>query len=258
MQVSNTASCAVQTGRFSLSPSFYAARCESSIILLDLANDRYFSLIEEAARYFGKICDEKLVFNQGIYAFLHPDSEGEEKLNRWIKEFVEKGYINFTIEGGRGIAKDPLKKGGLCDYQWDSKHSWTPFSAASKVEIIKAFFVLAKVHRFLKKGEMKAGVEWMDSLLKPIRKNPRDAEVEKLAAAVDAATLLYPTKSYCLAWAMTFAVLSLKKRWNIDFVIGVQSSPFYAHAWVEQDGKVINDDPRVREYLSKIYQGPQG
>ena len=35
-------------------------------------------------------------------------------------------------------------------------------------------------------------------------------------------------------------------------MIGVRSMPFLAHAWVEADGSVINDWPRVKKFYRPL------
>ncbi len=81
---------------------------------------------------------------------------------------------------------------------------------------------------------------------------PDEIEVQTLANTIDAASLIYPKKTFCLAWAATFVIIARKKGWDSNLVIGIQSHPFYAHAWVEIDGKVIHDDPTIAEVLSII------
>lgn len=238
---------------FTLAPTIYAAKCEGSIILLDIKRDKYFSLIEDAAEAFEHICQNEVVFNNSVYS-----CKEKYHIDKWVKEFLSQEYLVVDDLGERRtIGNLPLQSGGLANYQWDSKYSWKPFSKASKILILPAFLQLSQIHGFLKKQNMTRGIETIESFSSTrLYKEPTQAEIDRLAAAVDAASLMYPIKTYCLAWSLTFCLLALKKRWAIDFFIGVQSNPFYAHAWVEYQGKVINDDPRVREYLSIIYRGP--
>jgi hypothetical protein len=37
-------------------------------------------------------------------------------------------------------------------------------------------------------------------------------------------------------------------------VIGVQGAPFRAHAWVELEGRVVNDKPYMRDIYSVLDQ----
>jgi hypothetical protein len=243
---------------FSLNPSIFAARHENAVIILDTDNDKYISLVEPAASYLEFICTQEFCYDDDIYHSTFQSSIIEEKfLNHWICDFIQRGYISQTSQKSlRSVSPPPLKSGGLSHYKWDSKSSWKPFSIASKIEIIKAFLILIQIHRLIKKRNLKGvlfeiGKHSHESLIKPSQH-----ELKQLIAAVDAATLIYPKKTFCLIWAATFAILALKKKWDVRFSIGIQTNPFYAHAWVESNGQVINDDHSILEVMSIILKTP--
>lgn len=242
---------------FSLHESIYAAAFDNSVIILDSNKDKYISLIGFAASYLAMICRYDFIYENGTYIAENCSEEYDvSQLNHWIDQFHLKGFIKKVSENKKTMAPGPLKKGGLAEYQWDSKVSWKPFLKTSKWEVVKALSQLAKVHRTIKK-------ERINGILSLIKKNshssfyiPTTLEIEKLAAAVDAATVLYPKKTFCLAWAATFVLLALKRKWKCHFVIGIQTTPFYAHAWAECAGKVVNDDPTITQVFSIILREP--
>ncbi|MBU4269546.1 lasso peptide biosynthesis B2 protein [Candidatus Dependentiae bacterium] len=254
----------MQKINFSLTPHIYAAEFDNSIIILDSSTDNYLSLIEEAAQNF------KLVLNSNFYLneenkFVLNENENLEKnnldieeLNEWIAHFIESKYIIKTTGERKFIVSLPLKSGGLIDYQWDQKPSWKPFAKSSKIQIIKAFFELKKIHNIM----VKLGIKGILDIIQNISKNrknlfiPSEKEIERLSSAVDAASLLYKKKTYCLAWAATFVVLALKKNWKCSLEIGVQANPFYAHAWAIINQKVVNDDPKIAQVLAIILKEP--
>jgi hypothetical protein len=182
-----------------------------------------------------------------------------EQVNYWIAHFIENNFITEnTQENQKLIAPLPLQPGGLCDYQWDHKPSWQPFTHASKLQIIKAFFQLARIHRTMKRTGI-GGI--LDKIKKTAAQHtqlrkPTDQEVSTLTAAIDAASLLYPKKTFCLAWASTFVLLALKKNWSCNLAIGIQTNPFYAHAWAQIADSVIHDDPVIAKVLSIILKEP--
>lgn len=243
---------------FSLHQGIYAARYGQAIIVLDSNKDKYISLVEKAAAYFEMVCQNEFVYEQNIYKAAFPIKDCDEKqLNYWIKEFTQKGFISQSYSKNRkSIAEASLRKGGLSDYKWDFKSSWKPFSQISKWEIAKAFFQLVKVRRLIKKGGLSVLLDLVEKTSHVSIQVPTKEKLNELAAAVDAATILYPKKTYCLAWATTFVLLALKKRWKCYLVIGIQTNPFYAHAWAECADEVINDDPSVAEVLSIILKKP--
>ena len=256
---------------FSLTPHTYAAWFDNAIIILDSTNDKYLSFIDDAAQYFQFTLKSSFQRNSdgkfvSVEAINKIDSEFNiefkcdfEQLNDWIEHFIENNFITESSQENRkGLAPLPLQPGGLCDYRWDHKPSWKPFTQTSKIQIIKAFFELAKMHRTMKRGGINGILNKIKKLSSSNAKlhQPTDQEVNRLAAAVDAASLLYPKKTFCLAWASTFVLLALQKNWSCNLAIGIQTNPFYAHAWAQMAGKVIHDDPVIAKVLSVILKEP--
>ena len=251
---------------FSLTPHTYAARFDNAIIILDSTNDNYLSFIDTAADYLQFALNSQ--FRRDQAGKLSPaesknPQEGTcdlEQLNYWISHFLENNFIQeSTQEKQKNIAPLPIKAGGLIEYQWDHRPSWKPFAQSSKMQIIKAFFTLAHVHRTLKRKGIK-GV--LDAIKKTTVQHthlhqPTELEINALAKAIDAASLLYPKKTYCLAWASTFVLLALRKNWTCNLAIGIQVNPFYAQAWAEIENQVIHDDPVIAKVLSIILKEPQ-
>ncbi len=77
---------------------------------------------------------------------------------------------------------------------------------------------------------------------------PSDA-VERICYAVDMACIWYWKEVLCLQRSAATACLLKKHGVVAQMVIGVQQMPFKAHAWVEVNGRVVNDKP----YTPEIY-----
>lgn len=73
--------------------------------------------------------------------------------------------------------------------------------------------------------------------------------VERVCAAVDLACVWYWKQVLCLQRSAATVCLLRRKGVAAELVIGAQHMPFKAHAWVEVDGKVVND----RSYTSEMY-----
>jgi hypothetical protein len=71
-----------------------------------------------------------------------------------------------------------------------------------------------------------------------------------LSYAVDLACVFYFKPVLCLQRSAATAVLMRCHGWNAEMVIGAQLLPFQSHAWVEIDGRVVNDKP----YITEIFQ----
>ena len=243
---------------FSLAPNIYASYFDGAIIILDSTSDKYLSLIEDTAHYFKVILGFPFIKeSNATYAMVGSLEHDKDQYDYWISYFIEKQFIIPSQDPGTIIAS-PLQEGGLINYRWDLKKSWQPFSHASVLATAQALYTLAKVHRSIKRKGMQEIFDWIShsSLNKKLHE-PSEQDLQKLSAAVDAASLLYPKKTVCFPWAVTYALLALKKGWNIQLALGVQTNPFYAHAWAQTpSGKVINDDPLVAQVLSVIFKQP--
>lgn len=117
--------------------------------------------------------------------------------------------------------------------------------------VLQAYLRLLHFHFYLVRGDFSA-------LYERVRKSEvnnvapiRDA-VERICAAVDMACIWYPKEVLCLQ--RSAATACLLKRYGIPahMVIGAQQMPFRAHAWVEVDGRVVNDKPYTPEMYAVL------
>jgi hypothetical protein len=75
---------------------------------------------------------------------------------------------------------------------------------------------------------------------------------EKICTAVDMACIWYWKEVLCLQ--RSAATTCLLKRCGVpaQMLIGTQQMPFKAHAWVEVNGRVVNDKPYMREMYAVL------
>ena len=71
--------------------------------------------------------------------------------------------------------------------------------------------------------------------------------VETVCSAIDLACIWYWKEVLCLQRSAATACLLRSHGVSAELVIGAQQMPFRSHAWVEVDGRVVNDKPYVRE-----------
>jgi Transglutaminase-like superfamily len=74
----------------------------------------------------------------------------------------------------------------------------------------------------------------------------------RLCLAIDMACMCYPKQVLCLQRSAATACLLRRYGLPAQMVIGVQKLPFKAHAWVELDGRVVNDKPYLLEMYSVL------
>jgi hypothetical protein len=71
--------------------------------------------------------------------------------------------------------------------------------------------------------------------------------IERVCSAVDLACIWYWKEVLCLQRSAATACLLRKHGVSAELVIGAQQMPFKAHAWVEVQGRVVNDKPYTPE-----------
>ena len=80
-----------------------------------------------------------------------------------------------------------------------------------------------------------------------------------IEARVDEAILLaaafYVKPVSCLQRSACAVRMLRRHRVPARLVIGFRRQPFFCHAWVEVEGRVINDSPVYRERLTVLYTG---
>jgi hypothetical protein len=87
----------------------------------------------------------------------------------------------------------------------------------------------------------------------PIKKSaPPAASVDEICSAVDLASIWYWKEVLCLQRSAATACLLKRQGVPAQMVIGAHQMPFKAHAWVEVDGRVVNDKPYTREIYAVL------
>jgi hypothetical protein len=75
-------------------------------------------------------------------------------------------------------------------------------------------------------------------------------ETESLVCeAVSLAACFYYKPVHCLQRSAVATRLLRKSGINGRLVIGYRPAPFFSHAWVEVDGRVVNDSPAYKDRL---------
>jgi hypothetical protein len=73
------------------------------------------------------------------------------------------------------------------------------------------------------------------------------AVAERIRDSIDRSRTYYPKRAWCLQASAAEVCLMRLHGVPAQLVLGAQKFPFHAHAWVELDGIVINDDPAVQQ-----------
>lgn len=111
---------------------------------------------------------------------------------------------------------------------------------------VKAYLLLIYFDLYLARGNFEALYERVRRF--PVRKvTPPENAVERICSAMDMASIWYWKEALCLQRSAATACLLRLHGVPAKLVIGAQQLPFKAHAWVEVDGRVVNDKPYMHE-----------
>jgi len=114
--------------------------------------------------------------------------------------------------------------------------------------VLKAYWKLIYFDLYLARGNFPALYDKVRNC--PVRKQTPDPEaIERVCSAVDMACIWYWKEALCLQRSAATACLLKEHGMKAQMVIGAQQMPFKAHAWVEVDGRVVND----KTYMPEIY-----
>jgi len=114
--------------------------------------------------------------------------------------------------------------------------------------VLRAYLKVILFDVYLARGNFAALHERVRSY--PISKTAAAPDaVQKVCAGMDMACIWYWKEVLCLQRSAATACLLKQCGIPAQLVIGAQQMPFRAHAWVEVDGRVVNDKP----YMTEIY-----
>jgi hypothetical protein len=119
--------------------------------------------------------------------------------------------------------------------------------------VLEAYLKLIHFDLYLARGNFAA---LYDQVRKhPVRaRTPQPDGVERINSAIDMACIWYWKEALCLQRSAATACLLKKYGLSAQMVIGAQHMPFKAHAWVEVDGRVVNDKPYTPEMYAVLHR----
>ena len=126
-----------------------------------------------------------------------------------------------------------------------AKHTWLVVQALYEVVRYEAVLRLRGSGRTLKQVSRQ-----------PVAAKPANGEMEQaICDAVLLATCLYWKPVLCLQRSVCTARLLRKHGVDARLVIGYRPAPFFAHAWVEVEGRVVYGSPAYQQRLKPLFIG---
>ena len=245
---------------FKAVPEVRSAAHGDGVVLMDLRRDKYLAFNPVGALIWR--CLDAGSDRDGILAVLKKNypAVADERLARDLDHMLGSLRRNGLIEPATGAEMSRRAPASEAATAEDRREAPVPSSAPrvaapstapQRFDVARAWLVLAACDVALKI----LGFEAFHSRLRNLRPAPRSAapgDVERLRQAVDLAAGFYFKRAWCLQRSAATVWLMRRAGIEADLVIGVRRLPFLAHAWVEVDGRVVNDRPTVRTFYQCI------
>ncbi|WP_336296443.1 lasso peptide biosynthesis B2 protein [Cronobacter dublinensis] len=127
---------------------------------------------------------------------------------------------------------------------------------------LQSYLVIRKCKRLVDKGGYSEIVHEIDRIKKRTRAKAVEnqsaryehSRVSKAISFVNLSFNMFTIENPCLVYSVALASCLLTDGVEARIVIGVRTAPFFSHAWVEVDGKVVGDDPELRSKLCVIME----
>jgi len=88
---------------------------------------------------------------------------------------------------------------------------------------------------------------------KPSRVRSSNTDIiERIVWAVEEACIWYVKRVHCLQRSAICTWMLRRQGVAAEFVIGYRPVPVDSHAWVEVDGKVVNDRPQYQKFFKVL------
>jgi hypothetical protein len=117
--------------------------------------------------------------------------------------------------------------------------------------VLKAYLKLIQFDFYLARSDFAVLYDKVRNY--PVEKTtPAPGALERICSAVDIACIWYWKEALCLQRSAATSCLLKSNGIRAQMVIGAQQLPFKAHAWVEVNGRVVNDKPHILEMYAVL------
>jgi hypothetical protein len=244
-----------QAERFTISPNIYSTTDDDGSTILDVENDKIYSLIGVGSLIWAKLARSSrgLMF----HSIVNDLSQQFQDVSRQTIE----ADVSKLLESFR--SKQIIVAGGKSRYVRSSfsqtiDRSLIVLARGSagllfrlQLYTLSAFLGIAIVNLVLRL----LGFRRLCELVRcwPVTQCHANSDAkQRVCEAVRKAASWYPRQSMCLQRSAVTTCLLRQSGIAADMVIGCRKSPFTAHAWVEVGGEVANDKKQVQEFYKVL------
>jgi hypothetical protein len=234
--------------------SVYLITSQDGGVFVDLDNDEFLMLNPVAARMWTLICagntESEVV--QIIAKECDVDQEPVAKdLRNLLQSAAERGIIPGCVQhrnDGSVVSSAAVQP----TFPWYGQDAGTSRPQPNGTTVLRAFLTLALLDLILSTRSLKALCRVVSK--RPVGRRKLDDPdlIARICTAVEWACVWYPRKAVCLQRSAVTACLLRTSGVRAEMVIAAKVMPTLAHAWVEVDGCVVNDFPKVKNFYKTI------
>ena len=229
--------------RFSIAPSVRSARDAEGLVLLDLVSGCYSSFNPVGAMVWSQI--ESGATLGEILAWFgaeFPTLDGQvlaHDVHSLLEHLSSEGLI--TVAGGR-------PGGELGESNPETSEPTTARDSDPDDDEKTGFWAVLVALAYLVYIDVSmrwSGARRVHEVLDATAVRPRSYDpttIRRTCRAMDRAARSYVKRAWCLQRSAACVCLLRRRGVPAELVLGVRTFPFGAHAWVEHDGRILNDD----------------
>lgn len=226
----------------------YGCYYNNDLIILSSLLDQYFIFTNSKATTLSKL--------------LHKGTKSIGSLNgnSFTKFLLEKKIIElgYTKNNPSIILPKKVNQSGTEHIEWYLEENALAYKPKYSTVMYTYFVLFKTIYNLKKNGLYSLILEFRklksSNMHRPVNKNL--AKIHTFASTLNKICYYSLWEVKCLEWSLVLTNLLLREGLNPKLTIGVQNIPFKAHAWVELDGEIIQDDSSLPNNLSVILQEP--
>lgn len=223
-------------------------------VLFDPTGDRFMKLNASGLEIWGLLRQGKSDFEVAdVIAQKYSVEQSTVLVD--VQELLTKAR-SLGFEPEQTVLLDPergSKASGQTSFPWYAQSQDSARPASSWTSTFQGFLGLLIFDLLL-------ALSSADSLFRVVRSRPtrksktktNTTAVGQICTAVEKACVWYPRRSLCLQRSAVTTWMLRRCGVPARLVVGVRPLPFLAHSWVEVDGEVINDFPRVKSFYQPV------
>lgn len=237
--------------------SLYLTVSKDGGVLLDLVQDRLLKL-NSSGVVIWKLLSEDVSSDDIAKRLGHEyqvdEAQIREDIHKLLKSAAELGLdphaaVTITEERAVDSASNQLVK----SFPWYGQTENDKRPKPRHLLVLRAFFGLVWFDATL-------SLRSFEALCRSVKQQPLKQQsgeafgeaIGEVCSAVERACVWYPKKALCLQRSAVTACLLRKQGVAARMIVGARAMPMAAHAWVEVEGAVINDWPRVRKFYPPL------